>query len=173
MKILAWGLGSIAIVVLLSVGVYSFLNLHGLKPKVSVAEEKTKDGGTIIKINETKKSDVDEEFPFDMGESEMQESIHYMSHQKVIADKKWGMIPLTKDRVKRLINVVQKNENKYEDSDVYLDILNRWNNSDFSQIDEDHNDIWHLQNGTVGIARGILSVDEEKEFIKENFDIEE
>ena len=38
-----------------------------------------------------------------MTEEQVQDAIHQMSHQKVRAEKKWGFIPLTRERVDRSI----------------------------------------------------------------------
>jgi hypothetical protein len=104
-----------------------------------------------------------------MSESGVQYAIHHMSHQKVVADKKWGAIPLTAERVKRLLEVVQNKRSVYKNGRVYEEILIRWSNNDFSKADEDHNVIWKLQNGDVGRATGLLSSEEEQKFIEKHF----
>ena len=124
----------------------------------------------VIEIDEERTIPVEEEFPSSMEEYGIQEAIHGMSHQKVKAEDKWGFIPMTHERISRLIVVVE--ENKYISAPVYLDILNRWSNNDFSRVDEDHNAIWDLQEGNVGRATGIMSFEEERDFIKEHFKIE-
>ncbi len=124
----------------------------------------------VIEIHEERTMTVEEEFPSSMEEYGVQNAIHGMSHQKVIAESKWGFIPMTHERISRLIVVVE--ENKYISAPVYLDILNRWSNNDFSRVDEDHNAIWDLQEGNVGRATGIFTFEEEKEFIEEHFNIE-
>ncbi|PYZ93877.1 hypothetical protein CR194_12120 [Salipaludibacillus keqinensis] len=45
-----------------------------------------------------------------MTESEVRESIHKMSHQKIRADEKWGALLMTQERIERLIVVVNSNE---------------------------------------------------------------
>ncbi|WP_078548811.1 DUF6241 domain-containing protein [Litchfieldia alkalitelluris] len=104
-----------------------------------------------------------------MSESAVQHAIHQMSHQKVKADKKWGAIQLTNERVLRLTEVVEQNKSKYRHDSIYLDILTRWAKGDFSQVDKDHNKIWQLQGGNVGRATGILSTKQEQQFIERNF----
>ncbi|MBG9589535.1 DUF6241 domain-containing protein [Cytobacillus firmus] len=166
-KILLITVGSLAIV-----GAIAYYTYHSMS-KESVAIKETtseNDGGKIIEIKETNVEPIEEEFPTDMTEYAVQNAIHGMSHQKVRADDKWGFIPLTTERVTRLKAVVEANE--YEEEGLYLDILNRWSKNDFSQVDQDHNAIWDLQNGTIGKATGILSADEEKAFIEMHFDIE-
>ncbi|MBO0601455.1 hypothetical protein I2483_07260 [Sporosarcina sp. E16_3] len=126
----------------------------------------------VIEIDEKRTIPVEEEFLLSMEEYGVQDAIHGMSHQKVRADDKWGFIPLTQDRVQRLIEVVEANDNNYISAPVYLDILNRWANNDFSRADKDHNAIWDLQEGNVGKASGLLSIEEERTFIKKHFKIE-
>ncbi|MBS4206555.1 DUF6241 domain-containing protein [Bacillus sp. FJAT-50079] len=153
------------------------LNQGRVTVEEKVAVTKNEDGAnieeTIIEIDEKKVVALEEEMPELMTEYAVQDAIHAMSHQKVKADEKWGFLPLTQDRVKRLIEVVEKNEKEYNHSNIYLDILRRWEKSDFSSVDKDHNAIWELQGGTIGKAYGILSPEEEKAFIRKHFNIVE
>ncbi|MGE7753353.1 DUF6241 domain-containing protein, partial [Lysinibacillus fusiformis] len=86
----------------------------------------------------------------------MQEVIQQMSHQKIIADEKESSIMITPERIEILLHMVESNKDRYEHSDKYLEILNRWKQDDFSSVDQDHNDMWYLQ-GTKqgGLATGI------------------
>ncbi|MGM0878032.1 MAG: DUF6241 domain-containing protein [Bacillota bacterium] len=145
--------------------------------KVSVSIKETtvdnvEDGGTIIEIEEKEAIPVEQEFPMDTPEHQIMGAIHGMAHQKVEAEKKWGFVPLTAERVERLIKVVKVNKEGYRHDNTYLNILKRWKNNDFSQVDSDHNAIWELQNGNVGRATGILSAEEEKEFIEMYYEVE-
>ncbi len=106
-------------------------------------------------------------FPDDMSEYRIQNAIHHMSHQKIKSDKKWGAIQITDQRIDRLIEVIERND--YQNEFLYLDILNNWKQGDFSEADREHNQIWRLQGGTVGEAKGLLTAKEEKEFIKKHF----
>jgi len=92
------------------------------------------------------------------------EYIHGMSHQKVEASKKWGFYEIHPERITWLLEGLDQAD--VEHKQVYKDILVKWNEEDFSTIDEDHNAIWNLQNGTIGKATGILSPTEEKEYIE-------
>ena len=98
-----------------------------------------------------------------LTEEEILNFMHGMSHQKVIAEEKWIYYEMTNERIQFLLHVV-KNGN-YENSDDYLDILNRWAKEDFSDADKDHNRIWNLQGGTVGKATGVMSPKEEQEYL--------
>jgi hypothetical protein len=112
---------------------------------------------------------VEEIFPIDMQEYQIQNALHYMSHQKVKADEKWGAIRITPERISRLIEIVEHNKAELNHAGLYLRILTRWADDDFSQADEDHNAIWKLQNGNIGEATRILSPEEERKFIEKYF----
>lgn len=109
-------------------------------------------------------------FPMDMNEGTVQIAIHQMSHQKVKSDKKWGALQITDDRIWRLIEVIEFNRSEYKHAELYLRILHRWAEGDFSQADDDHNAIWELQGGTIGKATGLISAEEEEKYIKKHFE---
>ena len=101
-----------------------------------------------------------------LSEELIQETIHWMSHQKVVANQKWGHdILITQERVGILIDVVGKND--FPHSNI-LDILNCWYIGDFSQADKDHNAIWKIQNGNIGKARGLLNAVEQLNYLEKN-----
>ncbi|WP_246938546.1 DUF6241 domain-containing protein [Bacillus pinisoli] len=112
---------------------------------------------------------VEEIFPLEMQEYQIQNAIHFMSHQKVKADEKWGAIQITPERIRRLLVIVEHNQSNYKHSKLYIDILNRWLQGNFSSADDDHNSIWKLQNGNIGEATGVLTADEERKFIEKHF----
>jgi Family of unknown function (DUF6241) len=126
---------------------------------------------SVKRLKEGSLGDVSTEklFPENMEESNVQDAIHLMSHQKVEADEKWGSLQISDARIQRLIEVIEMNKNQYDHAYVYLDILNRWMEDDFSKADQDHNAIWRLQGGTIGEATGVLSQEEEEKYIKKNF----
>ena len=131
------------------------------------------DGGAIIEVEESL-SAIEGEFPSTMSESEIRAAIHSMSHQKVITedDKKWGApIPLTVERVTRLLDVLD--HGVYENKEVNVKILKRWHENDFSEVAREHNELWYMDNGNIGYATGIMSAEEEQEYIKVNFDVNE
>ncbi|MEQ2468014.1 DUF6241 domain-containing protein [Niallia sp. CLA-SR-H024] len=90
-----------------------------------------------------------------------------MTHQKVRADEKWGAVQMTAERIDMLYNIVKYST--YENKDTLLGILSKWKAGDFRTADEDHNALWRLQDGTIGKATGILSEEEEQEFIEKTF----
>ncbi|MBV7509293.1 hypothetical protein KW850_29395 [Bacillus sp. sid0103] len=129
-------------------------------------------GEKVVQVHD-QNNKVESEFPFSMNENSVQQAIHNMSHQKVLADKKWGALPLTVERVKRLLQVVEANKKEYENGDLYLNILRSWDKGNFDSVVINHNAIWSLQGGTVGKAFGVASPEEEMEFIQENYDVKQ
>ena len=95
-----------------------------------------------------------------------QDYIHKMSHQKVIADTKWGFYKITDVRIDWLLASLDVTYDFLDEGKVYREILTKWKNEDFSKVDQDHNTIWNLQGGSIGEATGILSTEEEKEYIE-------
>ncbi|MFC6041085.1 DUF6241 domain-containing protein [Paenisporosarcina macmurdoensis] len=141
-----------------------------IKKDGTITEKATEDGGKIIIVDEGKKIPVEEEFPFTMKDSQVATAIHAMSHQKIEADEKWGLLPLTTERVARLMDVIETNKNDYKNARLYMGILTRWSENDFSQIDLEHNQIWESQGGTIGRATGILSYEEEVKYIEQYYE---
>ena len=161
------------LVILLGIAVFGFIDYRN-KEAVSVIQKNSSSqnhpaGGTYLEIQEDRLEPIEKELPNKMTEEQVQDAIHQMSHQKVRAEKKWGFIPLTRERVDRLIEVI--NANQYEHEDVYLDILKEWKESNFSNIDGNHNAVWVLQNGSVGKATGILTLEEEMKYIEQHYTI--
>nr|WP_241680103.1 DUF6241 domain-containing protein [Metabacillus mangrovi] len=99
------------------------------------------------------------------GDEEFCKTIHLMSHQKVASDLKWGAIKMTPERIEILQNLLDEKEAELKHASVYKEILDRWEKGDFSKAVEDHNQIWSLQNGTVGKATRLLTEQEEREYI--------
>lgn len=100
-----------------------------------------------------------------LTDEDYREYIHGMSHQKVVAEKKWGFYEIHPERIEWLLQGLNE-DNQLNSAEQYEDILKRWKNEDFSQVDKDHNTIWNLQGGTVGKATGILEQAEEQAYIE-------
>jgi hypothetical protein len=164
----------LSVTVLALIGFIGF-SMYGEKRPIikkdgTITEKATEDGGKIIFVDEGKKIPVEEEFPFTMKDSQVANAIHAMSHQKIEADAKWGLLPLTTERVERLMDVIETNKNDYKNARLYMGILTRWSENDFSQIDLEHNQIWEIQGGTIGRATGILSYEEEVKYIEQYYE---
>ncbi len=101
------------------------------------------------------------------SEQDVVTAMHHMSHQKVIAEQKWGAVPLTEGNIKLVHEIISNSEFKHK---VFLmEISERWLSKDFSTIDDDHNYFWKLQGGTVGKAKGIMTKEQEEAYIEKNF----
>lgn len=93
--------------------------------------------------------------------------MHMMTHQKIIANDKWGAILMTPENIVTVHEIIELNN--YPDKNVLLKITKRWKTGDFGSVDHDHNRIWRLQGGTIGKAQGIMTDEEERWFIIHNF----
>lgn len=100
----------------------------------------------------------------DMTVIQTENYIHEMSHQKVVAEAKWGFYEITDERMDWLLEVVQQHD--FPNKKLYENILTKWKKGDFSNVVEDHNSVWSLLGGTIGKATGVLSAEEEKEYIE-------
>ena len=100
-------------------------------------------------------------------EREFQWIVHRMTHQKVVADIKDGSTEMTPERIDELLKTID--ETDYVHEDVYIRILDEWNEGNFENAVEAHNEILSLQNGTIGVATQLLTPEEEQEFIEQNF----
>lgn len=95
------------------------------------------------------------------------DTLHKMTHQKVTAEDKWGAIPMIKANV--LAAKEQIAQLTIKEREELLEILAKWEKVDFSEVDHDHNYFWNKQGGTIGKAYGIMSEEQEKAFIENNF----
>jgi preprotein translocase subunit SecF len=105
-----------------------------------------------------------------MSDQQLIKEVHGMTHQKVEADQKWGSSEITKDKVLKLYETVQRKEFSDDgDKEMLLSILEPWTHGDFSNAVTAHNEIWSYLHGTVGKATRLLTAQEEKEYIKQKF----
>lgn len=104
----------------------------------------------------------------DLTDIRYQEYIHGMSHQKVKASKKWGFYEIHPQRIKWLLEGLDKVDIKHEQ--VYRNILEKWSEGNFASADDDHNAIWGLQGGTVGKAIGVMTKEEEQRYVNSKTD---
>lgn len=103
----------------------------------------------------------------DFNEDEVITTMHKMTHQKVVSSKKWGAVEMTSARVNQLYIIVENSD--FENKEGLLYILQKWQDKDFSLVDDDHNYLWKLHGGNVGEATGVFTEEEEKEFVKRVF----
>lgn len=97
--------------------------------------------------------------------------MHYMTHQKVIADQKTINIEMKPERVKILRNIIENHldDKNWNHAKSLLEIAKKWGAGNFSEVDKDHNFLWKLEDGKEGEATGILTKEEEQAFINKYF----
>lgn len=100
-------------------------------------------------------------------EEEVIKAMHHMTHQKIVAEQKWGTIPMSKKNAEKVRDIL-KNSN-FEKKEELLAIAERWVNRDFSKIVEDHNYFWDTQEGNIGRATGVMDPVAEQSFVLNNF----
>ncbi|MFJ8454578.1 PRK06770 family protein [Bacillus paramycoides] len=100
-------------------------------------------------------------------ESEVITAMHHMTHQKVVAEQKWGSIPMTQKNAETLKAIIKKSN--FEKKNELLAIANSWAKKDFSKIVEDHNYFWDAQEGNIGKATRAMDAVEEQHYILTTF----
>ncbi|MDQ0216315.1 hypothetical protein J2S13_002756 [Oikeobacillus pervagus] len=103
----------------------------------------------------------------DSTQDEIVSIMHKMTHQKVVADEKWGAIKMEPKTINEVYSVIESSN--FNDKSALLAIAKKWKAGDFSDVDADHNYFWDLQGGNVGKATGLMSEEEEQKFIENNF----
>ncbi|MEN8698566.1 DUF6241 domain-containing protein [Bacillus infantis] len=108
-------------------------------------------------------------FPVDQSstEQEVMDTMHFMTHQKVMAEKKTGAVEMTKENVEKVFSILQSSH--FERKEKLLEIAAKWRNDNFLDIIEDHNYFWELDAGQVGKAYRVLKPSDEERFIENNF----
>ncbi|WP_096156515.1 DUF6241 domain-containing protein [Bacillus sp. FJAT-45066] len=148
----------------------NFFKADASEEEVVVTEEsKTVDEvpvETEVEVDEEALTQVEIEFPFTMSEGRVKDAIHHMSHGWIWAAQKRGHLEATQERIDRLLIVVKENHEKYENAELYEEILTRWQAGDFSKAVRDHNAVWTLLEGEVGKALRLLTKEERKEYAK-------
>jgi hypothetical protein len=94
-----------------------------------------------------------------------------MTHQKVVAedDQKWGAIPMCADTINQVYNYIWKSNWSKEDKKFFFEMLDRWKAGNFADIVHDHNQIWSDESGTVGLAVGEATQQQEAQFVLLHF----
>src|SRR5690625_3699121 len=72
----------------------------------------------------------------ELTDADIQEYIHGMSHQKVIAEEKWGFYELLPSRIKWLLDGLDETT-ELKHKEIYEAILKKWEQGDFSTVDKD------------------------------------
>ncbi|QHJ70621.1 DUF6241 domain-containing protein [Planococcus halotolerans] len=105
----------------------------------------------------------------DMDEERVQIYLHQMTHQKIVADKKRGAVEMSEENITNMLKIVKENYDHYEHSDFYEQTLMAWQDGDFSKAVSVHNTIWNWHNGTVGRATGLMTAEQEAEYVADHF----
>ncbi|OLS33967.1 DUF6241 domain-containing protein [Bacillus sp. MRMR6] len=153
------------------VGLYFYLNsgvvqIAGSKKDVSIEK-------AVAEIEKTFKKETSllVEFKYgNMGENDLIQEVHNMTHQKVHAEDKWGKSEITAEKIEMLFDLVMETSfSDDETKDMLVKILEPWRKGDFSNALRAHNTLWAYQKGTVGRATRLYTPQEELEYIEKNY----
>ena len=143
-----------------------YLEKDDVDEKVVASEDEISKGKSV---HSKKISGIETELDINhsSGQSEVMAIMHQMTHQKIQATEKWRATPMIQENIVAVHDIIEAND--YEQKDMLLQIVKKWKSGDFSSVDKDHNAIWRLQGGTIGEAYGIMSEEEERWFVINNF----
>lgn len=151
MRILKYSIIILIAIAAIGIGAY----FHAVNSFTSSSElERTADEVTEREGQPLKSSYEDE---LEMPEKKVQVYIHHMTHQHVVADKKWGNVPSSPQNIENLLTIVLANHGEYKYSEYYVEVLEQWKEGDFSNAVDVHNTIWRWHGGTVGKATGLIN----------------
>jgi Family of unknown function (DUF6241) len=160
------GIILLSVLLVTGIGVYIALGTLESNPFTKVGSNVSTEG---VETNSAGNVNRDEN-PFGekvktpLSEKLILQYIHAMSHQKVKAEEKWSFFEISDERIDYLL--AQLEVNKYNHESTYKEILSRWKDGNFSEAVSDHNTIWRIQDGNVGIATDLLSSKEEKAYLE-------
>lgn len=162
----------IAITLAVIGGAYGYVQFTEQVNEPTPEEQKAAIEKTIEHVEKTSEEiALEEKYPDDLEDYKMLYAIHTMSHQKVEANVKWGHEQITQAKVDRLLAIAKKDVNGYVNKELYVKILKRWSEGDFSKVVDEHNKIWELEGGndeSSGKATRLLSPEEEQAYIEHN-----
>ena len=95
-------------------------------------------------------------------------AIHYMTHQKVLADSKQGALEITPERIAIMLEQAEAFSESVH-YPFFIEILSAWDAGDFSNAVYAHNYVWNAQDGNIGEAYGLFDESQEAEFVQANF----
>ena len=101
-------------------------------------------------------------------ESTFLTAIHYMTHQKVLADSKQGALEITPERIAIMLEQAEAFSESVH-YPFFIEILSAWDAGDFSNAVYAHNYVWNAQDGNIGEAYGLFDESQEAEFVQANF----
>ena len=161
----------IILAIVLTAGIIYFIYTdYGNTAGNEQTESSVDPDGEIQRLLETdKKIEFDETETAEGKPSEWKfsDDIHKMTHQKVKAEIKWGSLEITKERINNMLTTAE--ESVYQYKDFYIETLSAWQRGDFTNAVQVHNVIWKSQDGSIGIATGLLTEREEMEYKAQHF----
>ena len=132
---------------------------------------------TIEEVTKTPEElELEQRFPDDLAENDMLNAIHYMAHQKVAAEVKWGHEQITQAKIEHLLAIAKNEATTYAHKDLYVTTLESWAAGDFSNAVDVHNKIWEMQGGdeatNSGKATRLLTAEEEEAYVNNNLEFD-
>jgi hypothetical protein len=148
-------------------------------------EAKQEDTAPVLETTEVEYETIEEEYTevepikneqvlYELGlgpaskREDVMKTMHSMTHQKVVSEEKWYNLEMTTENINVLYEFINDSEVIDYKSEL-LKIVGNWKEGNFDNIVEEHNFLWGEQNGNVGKATGVLTPEQEAEFIEENF----
>ncbi|UTR10055.1 DUF6241 domain-containing protein [Evansella sp. LMS18] len=106
--------------------------------------------------------------PDTMSESMFRKVLYYFLNSRVDAEWKWNVYEITEERTNQLLEVVENNNFNHEN--LYINILNDWRNSNFSNSVRYHDELRKIH-GMVekSAATGLFSGSEAEEYLEQGF----
>lgn len=188
--------GKITVIIVIAIVAASALILYFLKlgveeklenEKQSLKEEQSEHTEQAEQVEPTVQNEEKKEIsytnpfgnkiePQEIEEINVLNYIHWMSHQKVNAENKWGFYEITDERIDWLLDALDQTGHTILNNEDYKEILTRWKNDDFTNIVDDHNYVWGIQGGTdekSGKATGVLNEEQEQKYIENTEEVNE
>ena len=159
-------ISAVILIVVVALGALKFWEKDELSGS-STSAETSPEKALETSVKKMEGLEFAQSIPEDAPEAAVMAMMHKMTHQKVIASEKWGIIQMNQESISKAKKLLLASD--FNSKEELLEIISRWEKGDFDQVDEDHNFIWGLQGGSIGRATGILSDQQEQRFIENNF----
>lgn len=108
-----------------------------------------------------------------LNKGNLVDAMHLMTHQKILATEKAGAIPMTHDNLKEIRDYLEllreKNKIKMEDYLQLGQIIERWEQAIFDEIDKEQDLLLEEMYAVIGFSNGLATRAEEELFILNNF----
>lgn len=103
-----------------------------------------------------------------MPEKMFRKALYYFLNSRVDAEWKWNVYEITEERTNQLLKVVENNN--FDHSNLYINILNDWRNNNFSNSVRYHDELRKI-NGIVekSAATGLFSDSEAEKYLEQGF----